>query len=141
MCESGFVFCFAQTPFGKFTELARLLGHEKKYFSASGASDGFAEFIHKMAVVLARDQAEPNTFEDLFGGFSARYCYIDGKYYISVRDLIIGMCVENPKETKDVWEKACCYASKTWNRIIECKKIRNIDDFLKTFQFEGKRFL
>jgi hypothetical protein len=37
---------------------------------------------------------QPASFENLFDGVSARYCNIDGMYYVSVCDLIIGTCVK-----------------------------------------------
>ena len=90
-----------------------------------------------MAVVLAQE-AKPSTFEELFDGFEARYCYIDGKYYISVRDLIIAVSRENPKEDKESWEKACIYASNTWQTIKKTTKLaEELGGSLKTFQFEG----
>ena len=90
-----------------------------------------------MALVLAGNEAKPSTFDNLFDGFSVRCCYLDGKYYVSVRDLIIGMCVESPKKDAESWNAACQYASKTWSRIKENKKIQNLEDSLKTFQFKG----
>ena len=69
-----------------------------------------------MAVVLA-PETKSSTFEELIDGFETRCCYIDGKYYISVRDLIIAVSRENPKEDKESWEKACIYATYTWQTI------------------------
>ena len=89
-----------------------------------------------MAVVLTRE-TEPSTFEELFDGFEARYCYIDGKYYISVRDLIIGMCVESPKKDAESWNAACKYASNTWQKITKNSKIEELNDSFRCFQFEG----
>ncbi len=90
-----------------------------------------------MALVLAQD-AKPSTFEELIDGFETRCCYIDGKYYISVRDLIIAVSRENPKEDKETWEKACTYASNTWQTIKKTTKLtEELGDSLKTFQFEG----
>ena len=89
-----------------------------------------------MALVLTRG-AKPSTFEELFDGFEARYCYIDGKYYISVRDLIIGMCVESPKKDAESWNAACKKASQTWQKTITPSVKEELADCLKTFQFEG----
>ena len=94
-----------------------------------------------MAVVLAQE-AKPSTFEELIDGFETRCCYIDGKYYISVRDLIIAVSRENPKEDKESWEKACIYASNTWQTIKKTTKLaEELGDSLKTFQFEGNLLL
>ena len=94
-----------------------------------------------MAVVLAQE-AKPSTFEELIDGFETRCCYIDGKYYISVRDLIIAVSRENPKEDKESWGKACIYATNTWQTIKKTTKLaEELGDSLKTFQFEGDLLL
>jgi len=89
-----------------------------------------------MAVVLA-PEAKPSTFEELFDGFEARYCNIDGKYYISVRDVIIGMCVPDPKKDAESWIAACKYASQAWQKTITPSVKEELADCLKIFQFEG----
>jgi hypothetical protein len=90
-----------------------------------------------MALVLAREEAKPSTFDQLFDGVGARYCHIDGKYYISVRDLIIGMCVESPKKDGESWNAACKYASQAWQKTITPSDKEELSNHLQTFQFEG----
>ena len=90
-----------------------------------------------MALVLAENEAKPSTFDNLFDGFSVRCCYLDGKYYVSVRDLIIGMCVESPKKDAESWNAACKYASQTWQRTITPSQKEEFANSLKTFQFKG----
>ena len=80
---------------------------------------------------------QPASFEDLFDGVSARYCNIDGRYYVSVRDLIIGICVKNPKNDEVSWNAACIYASNTWIRIMKSEKKEELTEYLKVFQFKG----
>ena len=65
VCESGFVFCFAQTPFGKFTELARLLGHEKKYFSAPAHFFALQKKAVQMNLQFLSEKKKKNFFEFL----------------------------------------------------------------------------
>jgi hypothetical protein len=70
-------------------------------------------------------------------GVSVRFTKINDKFYISVRDLIIGICVKNPKKDEKSWQAAYKYASNTWLRIIAKPQKYELAQYLKTFQFRG----
>ena len=80
---------------------------------------------------------QPASFENLFDGVSARYCNIDGWYYVSVRDLIIGICVKNPKKDEASWVAAYTHASMTWINMCQSSKKKELTEYLKVFQFKG----
>ncbi len=84
---------------------------------------------------------EPVSFEALWDGVSARYCHIKGKYYISARDLVMGICCEDPKKDDDTWTAACKHASKTWINIIRNPENCDLKQYLETFQFKGKNLV
>ena len=74
-------------------------------------------------------------------GASVRFTNINGKYYISVLDLIIGTCKDNPRKDKESWEKACTYASNTWNTGISKQKKDELGKYLEKFQFPGDSWI
>ncbi len=76
--------------------------------------------------------------EVFFDGFNAKYCELFGKYHISVRDLIIGMCIENARKDKESWKAAYKEASKKWIRIKEDEwNMYELGPYLQKYQFEG----
>jgi len=93
-----------------------------------------------MASDMAVAKTSPNSFEEIFDGVNARYCNINGKYYMSIRDLIMGMCIENSTMDKETWEKACDRASNIWTKNIDKKKKEELAEYLETFKFEGNIF-
>ena len=67
------------------------------------------------------------SFAELTGGTETVRCTtIDGKTYMSIRDIIVVVCMQNSK-----------HASKTWNRLDEEKK-QEVSPFCRTFQFPGQ---
>jgi hypothetical protein len=90
--------------------------------------------------------------EVFFDGFNTQYCELFGKYHIRVRDLIIGICIENPDFTDQKSQDAVYVnANQTWRRIKEKKNKENKDKenldmielrpFLQKYQFEGEIYL
>jgi hypothetical protein len=78
--------------------------------------------------------------EVFFDGFNAQYCELFGKYHIRVRDLIIGMCIENPNliERKS---RTTAYknASQKWIKMKEDKfDMLELQPYLQNYQFEGE---
>jgi len=69
-------------------------------------------------------------------GATVRFTNINGKYYISVRDLII-TSVHNPKSDEKTWLAACKFASQTWKRGITKQQKDKLVKYLETFQFPG----
>ena len=97
-----------------------------------------------MALVSMQDtgvEARPVSFESLFDGVSARYCNIDGKYHMPVRDLIIGLSYEKPIKTKEDWIAAGKYASNTWLYLIKTSRTGDLTEYLKTFHFKGNLYI
>jgi hypothetical protein len=83
--------------------------------------------------------------EVFFDGFNAQYCELFGKYHIRVRDLIVGMCIENPNLTEQK-SRGVVYANanQKWRRIKEGKSeeeksdMRELRPYLQQYQFPGK---
>lgn len=65
-------------------------------------------------------------FAELAPGASVRFTTIDGKYYMSIRDLIMVVC-----------EKSAKAASQTWTRDITQEQIEELSEFTSSKQFPG----
>jgi hypothetical protein len=65
-------------------------------------------------------------FSDILEGAKVRYTTIDGRPYLSVRDLIMVVC-----------GKTGHFASQTWCRDITKEQHKELEDYVKTFQFSG----
>ena len=65
-------------------------------------------------------------FGELLDGATVRATTINGKNYMSIRDLIMVVC-----------EKTSKRASETWKRDINDDKKQELSEFLNTFQFRG----
>ena len=67
------------------------------------------------------------SFAELTGGSETVRCTtIDGKTYMSIRDIIMVVCKQSSK-----------HATKTWNRLDEEKK-QEVETFCQSFQFPGQ---
>ena len=65
-------------------------------------------------------------FGELLDGATVRATTINGKNYLSVRDLIIAVCEKTPKR-----------ASETWIKTIGENRKEELLMFMETFQFKG----
>ena len=65
-------------------------------------------------------------FGDILEGAKVRYTTINGRTYLSVRDIIM---VVSGKDNNT--------ACKTWRRDIKENEHKELDDYIKTFQFSG----
>jgi hypothetical protein len=74
-------------------------------------------------------------------GVSVRFTKIKGKYYICVRDLIIGVCLNDPKKDKKAWIAACKYASNTWLYLSAKLQKDELAEYLGNFHFPGNHIL
>ena len=75
----------------------------------------------KTEALVCRD-----SFEKLFDGANVSFCNINGKYYVSIRDLIMVVSEKNPNR-----------AAETWSRDIKENKKKELAEFLETYQFPG----
>ena len=65
-------------------------------------------------------------FDDIVPGATVRLCVVDGKQYLSVRDVIMHVCGKNANNAADVWRT-----------LAETKKTE-LTDFLGEYQFPGR---
>ena len=66
-------------------------------------------------------------FNQIAPGASVRYTYINGKQYLSIRDLIMHMCDTNTLD----------YAGHIWRRLADEFK-DDLEKFCESFQFPGR---
>jgi hypothetical protein len=65
-------------------------------------------------------------FGDILEGAKVRYTTIDGKPYLSVRDIIMVVCGK---------DNNC--ACRTWRRDVTEEQHKELEDYVQTFQFSG----
>jgi hypothetical protein len=65
-------------------------------------------------------------FGDILEGAKVRYTTIDGKPYLSVRDIIMVVCGK---------DNNC--ACRTWRRDVTEEQHKELEDYVQTFQFPG----
>jgi len=65
-------------------------------------------------------------FDEIVPGASVRIAYIDGKQYMSIRDLIMCMCDKDNNQAGEVWRN-----------ISQIKK-NELQEFLLNFKFPGR---
>ena len=64
--------------------------------------------------------------DEIIPGATVRFTVIDGKQYLSIRDLIMHLCVKNQNDSGEVWRK-----------LSEDKK-NEVQDFILNFKFSGR---
>ena len=65
-------------------------------------------------------------FDDIVPDAYVRFTFIDGKQYLSVRDIIMHVCDKDNKRASEVWER------------LDSTHKNEILTFCKTFQFPGR---
>lgn len=65
-------------------------------------------------------------FDELVPGATVRFTQIDGVQYLSVRDLIMVVCVKTPNDACDTWAD------------MSQEKKNELTDFLRAFKFPGR---
>ena len=64
--------------------------------------------------------------DEIVPGATVRFTIIDGKQYMSIRDVIMHVCGKDNHR-----------AAQTWREIPEKRK-KELDEYCKTFQFTGR---
>ena len=95
--------------------------------------------LHPMALPPEIEQTSVIPFDEIVPGATVRLCVVEGKQYLSVRDVIMHICGKDQHDAAQIWRrtKNANNASDTW-RTLDYYKKDQVCKELAVFQFPGR---